>query len=54
MVFCEIFCAAQTRAASGTVPISTIYGDEKSKIHPVRDTIRFYEMMARFRREAKK
>jgi len=38
----------------GAVPISTIYGDEKSKIHPVRDTIRFYEMMARFRREAKK
>jgi len=34
------------------VPISTIYGDEKSKIHPVRDTIRFYRMMARFKREA--
>lgn len=33
------------------VPISTIYGEEKSKIHPVRDTIRFYEMMARFKRE---
>jgi glycosyltransferase involved in cell wall biosynthesis len=36
------------------VPISTIYGDEKSKIHPVRDTIRFCQMMARFRRERKK
>jgi len=36
------------------VPISTIYGDEKSKIHPVRDTIRFCEMMARFKREARK
>jgi glycosyltransferase involved in cell wall biosynthesis len=35
------------------VPISTIYGDEKSKIHPVRDTIRFMEMMARFKREAR-
>jgi len=34
------------------VPISTIYGDEVSKIHPVRDTLRFYEMMARFKREA--
>ena len=38
----------------GAVPISTIYGDEKSKIHPVRDTIRFLEMMARFKREARK
>ena len=34
------------------VPISTIYGDEISKIHPVRDTIRFYRMMARFKRQA--
>ena len=34
------------------VPISTIYGDEKSKIHPVRDTVRFWQMMARFKREA--
>ena len=33
------------------VPVSTIYGDEKSKIHPVRDTVRFYKMMARFKRE---
>ena len=35
------------------VPISTIYGDEISKIHPVRDTVRFYQMMARFKREAR-
>ena len=34
------------------VPVSTIYGDEKSKIHPIRDTVRFYKMMARFKREA--
>jgi len=33
------------------VPISTIYGDEVSKIHPVRDTIRFFRMMERFKRE---
>ena len=37
-----------------SVPVSTIYGDERSKIHPVRDTIRFCEMMARFKREARK
>ncbi len=36
------------------VPVSTIYGDEKSKIHPVRDTIRFYQMMGRFKRENRK
>ena len=34
------------------VPISTIYGDEISKVHPLRDTIRFYRMMARFKRAA--
>ena len=34
------------------VPVSTIYGDEKSKIHPVRDTLRFFGMMKRFRAEA--
>jgi glycosyltransferase involved in cell wall biosynthesis len=36
----------------GAVPISTIYGDEVSKIHPVRDTIRFFRMMKRFKRES--
>jgi len=35
------------------VPVSAIYGDEKSKIHPVRDSIRFYQMMARFKQEAR-
>ena len=33
------------------VPVSTIYGDETSKIHPVRDTIRFLQLMARYRQE---
>jgi hypothetical protein len=33
------------------VPVSTIYGDEKSKIHPFRDTIRFLQLMARYRQE---
>lgn len=44
--------ASRKGAKIGAVPISTIYGDEKSKIHPVRDTIRFYQMMSRFKREA--
>jgi glycosyltransferase involved in cell wall biosynthesis len=34
----------------GAVPIRTIYGDEKSKIHPVRDTVRFFSMLRRYRR----
>ena len=45
--------ASRGGARIAAVPISTIYGDEKSKIHPVRDTIRFMEMMARFKREAR-
>lgn len=32
------------------VPISTVYGDEVSSIHPVRDTIRFLKLMAKYRR----
>jgi glycosyltransferase involved in cell wall biosynthesis len=46
--------ASRLGAKIDAVPISTIYGDEKSKIHPLRDTIRFYQMMARFKREAAK
>lgn len=51
----EMLVVASRRGCRiGAVPISTIYGDEKSKIHPVRDTIRFYQMMSRFKREARK
>ena len=50
----EMLVVASRRGAKiGVVPISTIYGDEKSKIHPVRDTIRFFQMMARFKRESR-
>ena len=34
------------------VPVSTVYGDEKSKIHPVRDTLRFIKLMRRLKRQA--
>jgi hypothetical protein len=34
----------------GSVPVSTIYGTEQSKIHPVRDTILFFGMLRRYRR----
>ena len=43
--------ASRKGSEIAAVPISTIYGEEVSKIHPVRDTIRFISMMRRFRRE---
>ncbi len=36
----------------GAVPVSTVYGEEKSKIHPVRDTLRFLRLLARLERKA--
>ena len=42
---------AQYGYAIAEVPISTIYGDEKSKIRPVRDTLRFIRMLSKFRRQ---
>jgi hypothetical protein len=35
----------------GSVPIKVIYRDEKSKINPLRDTVRFFRMVRRFRKE---
>jgi glycosyltransferase involved in cell wall biosynthesis len=32
-----------------SVPITTVYCDEVSSIHPVRDTIRFFKLMRRYR-----
>lgn len=34
-----------------SVPISTIYSDEVSSIHPVRDTIRFFQLIRRYEKE---
>lgn len=34
----------------GSVPVKTIYGDEKSKIHPITDTLRFFNLMRRYSR----
>lgn len=36
------------------VPISTIYGDQKSEIRPVRDSVRFFKMIARLWREGRR
>ncbi len=35
-----------------SVPISTVYSDEVSSIHPVRDTIRFFKLMRRYEKIA--
>jgi glycosyltransferase involved in cell wall biosynthesis len=35
-----------------SVPITTIYSDQVSKIHPIRDALRFLKLMWRYRREA--
>ena len=32
------------------VPVSTVYSDEVSSIHPVRDTIRFFKLMRRYKK----
>ena len=34
-----------------SVPITTIYSDEVSSIHPVRDTLRFFRLIRRYERE---
>jgi hypothetical protein len=44
--------AARRGGTIAAVPVSTVYGDEVSKIHPVRDTIRFFKLMRRLKREA--
>ena len=33
-----------------SVPITTVYSDEVSSIHPARDTIRFFKLMRRYRK----
>ncbi len=44
--------AARRGGSIATVPVSTVYGDEVSKIHPLRDTIRFFQLMHRLKHAA--
>jgi glycosyltransferase involved in cell wall biosynthesis len=47
----EILLALAERGVTiGAVPMRVIYRDEKSKINPVHDTIRFFSMLNRYRR----
>jgi glycosyltransferase involved in cell wall biosynthesis len=41
---------AEKGIAIGAVPIQVIYRGEKSKINPIRDTLRFYRMLRRHRK----
>ena len=34
----------------GAVPISTVYSDEVSSIHPMRDSLRFFKLMRRYKK----
>jgi glycosyltransferase involved in cell wall biosynthesis len=46
--------AARRGCRIGSAKVSTVYGDEVSKIHPVRDTLRFFKLLKRLKREAAK
>lgn len=45
-----ILLAASSGCKIASVPVSTIYGEEKSKIHPWHDTIRFFRLMKKWKR----
>jgi glycosyltransferase involved in cell wall biosynthesis len=42
-----LLIAARTGCRIGNVPVSTVYADEKSKIHPLRDGLRFLKLLSR-------
>ena len=39
--------AARSGCKIASVPVTTIYGEERSKISPLRDTVRFFRLMKR-------
>jgi glycosyltransferase involved in cell wall biosynthesis len=44
-----LFIATRKQFRIESVPISTVYSDEVSSIHPGRDTVRFFKLMWRYR-----
>ena len=42
--------AARAGCKIGAAKVSTVYGDEVSKIHPVRDTVKFFKLLQRLKR----
>ena len=45
-----LIIASRKRYRIASVPVSTIYSDEVSSINPVRDTLRFFKLMRRYKR----
>ena len=45
-----LIIASRKRFRIDSVPISTVYSDEVSSIHPVRDTLRFFKLMRRYKK----
>jgi glycosyltransferase involved in cell wall biosynthesis len=45
-----LILASRAGCRIASVPISTVYSDEVSSIHPVRDTIRFFKLMRRYKK----
>ncbi|MEP6938086.1 MAG: glycosyltransferase family 2 protein [Chthoniobacterales bacterium] len=45
-----LILASRNGSRVASVPISTVYSDEVSSIHPVRDTLRFFRLMRRYRK----
>jgi len=43
-----LLIAARKGHRIGSVPITTVYGDEQSKIHPLRDGVRFLKLLRRY------
>jgi glycosyltransferase involved in cell wall biosynthesis len=43
-----LFIVSRNGGRIESVPISTVYGDEVSSIHPIRDSIRFLKLMRRW------
>ena len=47
-----LFIVSRNGGRIESVPISTVYGDEVSSIHPVKDSIRFLKLMRRWETKA--
>lgn len=48
-----LLIASQAHHRIVSVPISTVYAGETSKIHPIRDGIRFLKLIARYQKNAR-
>jgi glycosyltransferase involved in cell wall biosynthesis len=44
-----LIIASRAGCRIASVPITTVYSDEVSSIHPVRDTLRFFKLMRRYK-----